>query len=281
MVRILCTPKSLEQQFAKRIRQQTSHQQLLMRDVLSVPNYDSVQVALCTDGGSAVTASSVACGLRDLYAALGIRAEINVKVFSFLSNNIGQQRQTLQNADIFYFAGVHNVCPRLKEALSLTNDETGVNDLSAQVRCRVQYDHMVYVGICGGASMASNPETCEYGCGLDLLQGRQIYYGEHSSVGMIGNRLAFTEKVAFVVMLMAHRCDAVCFPCSKNSGGGTVWDFAERNSVLLQRIVHQLASEWKEFRTTEFSWFFNLRGYFCLSDSDEVHEVHSEFAVSN
>lgn len=222
----------------------------------------------------------MACGLRDLYAVLGIRAEVNVQLFSFLSNNFAREKMLIQNADIFYFAGVHHVCPRLKEALSLTNDETGVNDLAAQVRRRVQYDQMPYVGICGGAAMAGNPETCVYGCGLDLLQGRQIYYGEQSSVDLIDNRLAFTEKVAFVVMLRAHRCDAVCFPCAKNTGGGAVWDFAAMNTVLLQSIVQQLGFEWKEFQTTtHLSWFFNLRGFCRLSNSDELVLVHSEFVV--
>jgi hypothetical protein len=89
---------------------------------------------------------------------------------------------------------------------------------------------------------------------------------------MIGNRLAFTEKVGFAVLLSAARFDAVCFPCVKNSG--QLWDFADSHSVLLQSIVQQLASEWKEFRgPTDEPWFFNLRGYYCLSDSDELHLV--------
>jgi hypothetical protein len=272
MVRMLCMPKSIEQQYLKKVSQQTTANKQTIADVLRLPNYDSVQVALCTDGGSAITPLSVAHGLRDLYAVLGIRAEVNVQPFSFLSGNILQQQITLHNADIFWFAGVHHVPPRLREALSLTDDETGVNDLAAQVRSRVQYDQMPYVGVCGGASMASSPETCVYGCGLDLMQGREIYYGSQSSVNMIGNRLAFTEKVGFAVLLSAARFDAVCFPCVKNSG--QLWDFADSHSVLLQSIVQQLASEWKEFRgPTDEPWFFNLRGYYCLSDSDELHLV--------
>lgn len=56
MVRMLCMPKSIEKQFVKKVSQLTSAQQLVIYDILSLPNYDSVQVALCNDGGAAVTA---------------------------------------------------------------------------------------------------------------------------------------------------------------------------------------------------------------------------------
>ena len=146
---------------------------------------------------------------------------------------------------------------------------------------KVQFDQMPYIGICGGASMAGSAETCAYGCGLDLMQGREIFYATHSQVNMIsnrqnqafslqsviGNRLAFTEKVGFAVLLTAARFDAVCFPCVKNSG--KVWDFAASHTDLLKSIVQQLAHEWKEFRdSANEPWFFNLLGYYCFSDSD-------------
>ena len=83
--------------------------------------------------------------------------------------------------------------PKLKEALSWTHDETHGNDLAAQVRRRVQYDHMTYVGICGGASMAGSPATCVYGCGLDLLQGLEVWNAwDFNDANTIGNRLSFT-----------------------------------------------------------------------------------------
>ena len=268
MVRLLCMPKSIENQFLKKGVCLSPIDQRTIADVLRLPHYHSVKVAVCTDGGSQVSLISVAYRLKELYGVLGCRAEVSVQPFSFLSNNIAQQHAILQNADIFWFAGVHHVPPRLREVLSRSNDETVVNDLAAQVRNRVQVDHMPYVGVCGGASMASSPETGVYGCGLDLMQGQQIYYASHSSVNMIGNRLAFTEKVAFVVLLRAARLDALCFPVVKNSG--QVWNFTETHSVLLRSIVQQLASEWKEFQGTDHvRWFFNLCGYYRFSDSDE------------
>ena len=170
------------------------------------------------NGGSNVTDGTVTNGLQDTYAALGIRAQVNVHTFSFLSNDIAQQMETLQRADIFWFAGVHAVPERLKQALSRSNDETGVNDLAAQVRRRVQYEHMPYVGVCGGAQMASSPETCGYGCGLDLMQGQEIYYASHEERNNVGSKFFFTEKCAFAVLLEATRCFAVAFPCTKDGG---------------------------------------------------------------
>ena len=123
---------------------------------------------------------------------------------------------------------------------------------------------MPYVGVCGGALMASSPEGCKYRCGLDLLAGRTIYYDEHSQAHKIGNSLTFTEKYAFALLLRGDRIDAVCFPCVKNAG--KVWPFAANYSIVLQNIVRQLASEWQPFYSrTKGCWFFNLCGHYCLA----------------
>jgi hypothetical protein len=141
MVRVFCAPKSLEEQFIKKIEQLTDDAKKTIADVIKLQRgYDDVRVALCTDGGASVTTANVAWGLKELYRVLGITAEVSVQRFSFLSVNIAQQQQILQNADIFWFAGVHRVPQGLRAALSRTDDETGGNDLAAQVRRRVQYN---------------------------------------------------------------------------------------------------------------------------------------------
>ena len=121
--------------------------------------------------------------------------------------------------------------------------------------------------------MASSPNNSGYHCGLDLLNGQQIYYASHSEVKQIGNRLAFTEKCALAVLLTVDNVDALSFPVVKNSG--QLWDFAEDHSVLLRRIVLQLASEWKKFRSpTDGLWCYNLRGYVWFSDKpDKLHSI--------
>ena len=142
MVRMMLMPKSIEPQFLKRVHAMSPNDKQILADVLRLPNHDLVQVALCNDGGSRVTPTSVSDGLRELYKILGIRAEVNVQLFSFVSHNIAQEHETLRAAHIFWFAGVHTIPERLRQALSRSNDETDVNDLAAHVRRKVQYDNM-------------------------------------------------------------------------------------------------------------------------------------------
>ena len=182
MVRLLFMPKSPERQFTKKVYQLNLADKRILADVLEVPQYHNVQVALCVDGNTQLTSLSVATGLQEIYAALGRRANVSVRIFSFLDHDTNSQKAILDNADLFFFGGVHEVSDRLKLALSATTNENDPNDLRAHLRRRVHYDNMPYIGVCGGASMASSPETCVYGCGLDLLHGRQIEY--LSTVGL-------------------------------------------------------------------------------------------------
>ena len=226
-----------------------------------------------------VTCASIREGLQDLYSIFGIRVEVNVQTFSFLSEHFQQQQSTLQSADIFWFAGVHVLPPKLKQALSGRDIDDHVNDLAAHVRRRVQFDHMTYVGVCGGASMASSPETCVYGCGLDLLQGLEVCQvwnndDRYNHANMIDDRLAFTYGCALAVVLEPQMVAAVCFPVVKNAGN--LWGFAAANSQLTQRIVQRLGNQWTQFVTRggDFKiWFFNLRGYYRFLNCDELHLV--------
>ena len=137
--------------------------------------------------------------------------------------------------------------------------------------------------------MASGPEACAYGaCGLGLLNGLRVFYAYHAEVSRSSaptytdDRLVFTEKVSFALRLSPTRCAAVCFACVKNSA--CAYDFATSNSVVLQSIMQRLASEWKEFRGLDAEserWFFNLRGFYRLRDSDEVHFVSDSLGVQN
>ena len=105
-----------------------------------MPDVAHVKVALCVDGGTSITPPAVEKAVQGLYAELGIDAGVHVLTFSFLSDpgDIANQRRILDGADIFWFAGVHYVAPRLKELLRPSRDETNANDLAAHVRRRVQ-----------------------------------------------------------------------------------------------------------------------------------------------
>ena len=226
-----------------------------------------------------VSCASIREGLKELYSIFGIRVEVNVQTFSFLSEHFQQQQSTLQSADIFWFAGVHVVSPQLKEALSRTDVDDHVTELAAHVRRRVQYDHMTYVGVCGGANMASSPETCVYECGLDLLQGLEVCQAWNNDANILlanyvmgGDRLAFTTGCALAVVLKPETVAALCFPVIKNAG--RLWGFAATNTQLMERVVQRLGNQWKQFATSSGDfWFFNLRGYYRFSNCDELHLV--------
>ena len=141
-------PKTPEAQFFKKLAVVGPKHRQTIANVIRLPNYDSVQVTLCVDGGTDIAPLTVAVVLKNLYAVLGIRAEVTVHLFSFLSDNIAEQHATLQAADIFWIAGAHHVPARLREALTRRNVETRVNDLAAQVRRRNHFGHMPYVGVC-------------------------------------------------------------------------------------------------------------------------------------
>ena len=116
--------------------------------------------------------------------------------------------------------------------------------------------------------MASSPETCQYGCGLDLMNGRQFHYADHKAQ-IIDNRLAFTNKCAIALLLHADKSAALSFPCVKNAS--EAWHFAQQHSPQLLKVLNEAALEWKKFQTGSGDiWFFNLCGYWRLPDG-EVH----------
>ena len=95
--------------------------------------------------------------------------------------------------------------------------------------------------------MANSPETSDYRCGLDLLQGRQIKYANHADLtnqtNTNINQLPFTEKCAFAVTLTDRRVDAVSFPVVKKASW--LWDFTAVHSDVLRNIVREIASSWE------------------------------------
>ena len=140
MVQLLLMPKPIEQQFLKRVGQLNIHQRNTIVEVLRLPKYDSVTVALCNDGGSLATDKTLSEGLQKLYRRVGINVgEVIIRHFSFMANNIEEQHALLDDADIFWFGGIwgSTVPDRLKNVLN-----TNQNNLAAHLREKIQYKHM-------------------------------------------------------------------------------------------------------------------------------------------
>ena len=284
MVRMLMTPRSIEQQFIKKIQWLDANQMRVVRDVFKLPTErrnTTVNVALCTDGESIVDANQIETGLLSLYAILDIYvAGIVVVNFSFESDDRQQQLDTLAAADVFWFAGVHGMSTKLKHALSNSGDDDEIFDvrnpqiLAGELRKRVQYEHLTYVGVCGGGSLAGSSLNWHQ-CGLDLLNGisiSQTYTSELSkeSEDIDAIRVQFSSSCASVLLLNGDTADAVCFPVIKNAFSRQ--QFAADNTRVLQIIVQRIADQWKEFTSPSGrSWSFNLRGYYRFDNQSEVY----------
>ena len=140
MVRLLLMSKPIEHQFLKKVGQLDLTQRNIIVDVLRLPKYDSVTVALCNDGSSQVTDKTLSEGLQQLYRLVGINVgQVIIRHFSFMANNIEEQHALLEDADIFWFGGVwrSTVPDRLKNVLN-----TNENNLAAHLREKIQYNHM-------------------------------------------------------------------------------------------------------------------------------------------
>ena len=286
MVRLLMTPKSIEQQFLKKNQWLDTDQMRVVHEVFKLPpcrRNTIVIFALCTDGESNVDAKAIQSGLMALYSILDIRVSgIEVVHFSFKSENIQLQLDTLAAADVFWFAGVHGVSAKLKYALSHSGDDDDIFDvahpqvLAVALRKRVQYDHLTYVGVCGGGSLAGSSHNWHQ-CGLDLLNGVSIVQTYTSELSKEAEhteapRVQFSSSCACVLLLQHDYASAICFPVIKNASSRQ--EFAATNTLVLQSIVERIANEWKEFMSPNGkSWSFNLRGYYRFGNQSEVYTV--------
>ena len=123
-MRMLLLPKSMEEQFIKRVYQSsecgfTKDLVVLMQEILlsrRQPPQDHrtgahachLVLSVCRDGGSYEDteryAKGVVCHLRRLCFVIGLSADISHKMFSFMDDEECMMA-TLQSCDIFYMGG--------------------------------------------------------------------------------------------------------------------------------------------------------------------------------
>ena len=138
-------------------------------------DYNNVKVAVCLDGQETMTINqaleTVRVALTLIFRVLGIEAIVKPQQFSFLSNDSHSQKECLQNADVFWFGGVYRRSKQFNDTIKPESthnrvtwpcDTTIFHNLAAEVRNQVQLDRLLYVGICGGATMAGAAQTSGY-----------------------------------------------------------------------------------------------------------------------
>ncbi len=188
--------------------------------------------------------------------------------------------ELLVNADLFYFAGVFTVPPGLSGALN-------AGYLAELLRTRVQYNQCAFFGVCCGAMIAG--ATNHYNVpGLDIFDGITVRYDANVSAGAVDVGTSYEQRV----LQMTTGCAlALCttedhiigrsFTTIKNQSQW--WDFAERNTEQVQRLLQLKCNDWKRYVSNNDVWHFNLRGYiwsnevlFLMRHGSEDAEIVSQ-----
>ena len=262
MVRAVLAPKSIEAQFIKRVYQGNDHG--LVKAVLAPPRMsDVVHVCLCEDGrtGTESCRQSVQHGLRTLYEYWGMIVVVEIHFFSFMHPDQAAMVDILRRADVFYFAGVYTVPPALRTAMA---NSTLVTLLKEQV----QYNQCAFFGVCGGAMIAG--ATNHYALpGLDLFNGITVQYDSNVGAGAVSvdtsyeaGLLQMTTGCALALLMTSDHVEGRSFVTIKNHSQW--YDFAQRSTAEVQRLVQMKCAEWTEYFFSGERWYFNLQGYIWL-----------------
>ena len=273
MVRIIFTPKGVEDQFVKHVQREKR-----AKDVLFPPGQVPAvyRICLCEDGrrGAYSTREVIALRLTDLFVnRWRLNTRIEIIPFTFIDNTT-ENYELLVNCDMFYFAGVFSQLPALKNA-----------SLVEFLRGRVQCNEICYLAVCGGALISGC--SARYGTdGLDLLDGVDILYpacgkATAAKVENNANMVQMTSGcAAFILMTPTEQRGKSIFVVKNYSQW---WDFSQGNSLALQRFVEKKATSWKKYkyRAQDGSyrfWWFNLCGKLSYDEAATDEEMSTAAA---
>ena len=147
MVRIIFTPKSVENHWVKNVK----HEELATKVLLpSGPPPAVYRIALCEDGkpGVRTSAGSIGEHISALFRSWGVTTRVQIDPFTFHGNTT-EAYQKLVNADMFYFAGVFSERLNGDFRSALKN-----SSLVEILRGRVQCNEIAYLAVCGGAMLS-------------------------------------------------------------------------------------------------------------------------------
>ena len=279
-----------EQQCARRMAQD-----LVARGLL--PMNPTVRIVLCQDGRQPATRTPLtheASYFRELYSYYLRRPDITVEIYSL---SFGDPPETMQQnlrliatTDIFYMTGFsrgQKMSQMLLEVFqnharigSCERDESNaVENLVRAIVARVQYNEMLFIGTCGGASCGGEfywdrLPTGQLGQAsrdlrlFDLCMGVSLHYDSGSppsqcDTSVINYRtVQITSGAALALHIEGDIVLASSFPC----GSKTHWvDWCAKASVLHQRVVEQIARD-------HFSgpWYHPCVGTWYLALNGEV-----------
>ena len=256
MVRAILAPKSLENQFVKRVWEKQDNG--LVKEVLTQFRGNTLCVCLCEDGRAEYesVAESIRFGLQSLYEMWHLSVEIAIEDFSFGGDPV-MMGNLLSRSDLFYFAGVHEIDPDVQHQMRY-------GPLLPLLQDRIQYNQCTFYGVCGGAMLAGAGE--KYGVpGLDIFGGCTVRYdfnaaAKHVAVDTNAQQriIQITSGCGVVVIMDPVVQIGVSFPTVKNHRKW--WDFADQSTLQLKKVIALKVSEWQPCSHGEVVWYFNIMG---------------------
>ena len=206
--------------------------------------------------------SNFKCQLETLFQAWGCHGiSVEVHDFSFAYGDVTESLKLLVDADIFVMSGIFTVDNTWRQR---TRAGSEAWPLVEKLRERVQYNHLIYVGICGGAILSGNcnPYQLEP---LDLFQGMVVRYDANSSANSTTvtpnlSEIQITSGCGAAVHCWQNTRKAVSFPTVKNHASW--WGFAERSSVQLAEAMNAKVANPECYNDWQGNvWWFCLAGY--------------------
>ena len=277
MPKLLFLPK-WEQQCAKRIARDSVATSLL-------PMKPIVRIAICQDGRTPAGKSKLqfeAAYFEVLYNHYLYRPDITVQCYAFSFEDppatLEQHLRELETIDIFFMTGFspgrfmseslmqvfkqHAVVgnderdlPGLCELIS--SDQLVVENLFRSIKARVQYNQMMYVGVCGGAccggrllwsrlvSGALGPTPREFEL-FDFCMGVSLHYdcgmppADCNTNVITRSTFQITGGAGLAVHIENDIALSSSFPCIKNNS----WNlWCARATDAHQRVVEQIAEQ--------------------------------------
>jgi len=274
-MKLLLLPNGIEQQCAK----QLARNDVAVRILSSVSRRQVIRVLICQDGRGQYFRAGEASGLpesgffEELYRRyLGVGTVLEFHSFSFYDPDVEKMETLVKSADILYFCGFGGSIPErlvtvFKNRIQLVH----------VIRAQVQYDKLIYIGICGGAKISgksfaicpwrtSSAPLVEGVTFFDFFEGMSLRYDAcvgPSDVTAQSNTTTLQITSGCGIAFFLHNCEyqVSSFPVVKNM---RQWlKFAGSNSELLMALSAHFTEHWiSEYDLEGIQWRFRLDGCF-------------------
>ena len=264
MVCALLLSKAIEQQFVKRIEEGLDKGELRKMFEPALRRNTNVKIAICQDGRSFqlhTYGRNFKFYLDALFQMWGYNNVVNTYDFSFEHGDVNDMFRLLVDVDVFIMGGVHNVSERWKER---TRPGQEAWPLLKELQARVQYNVLIYIGICGGAILSGNVNP--YGLEpFDLFQGMRVRYDWNTTAKSVGQhqdlaQIQITSGTGVAIHCWRQQRRGLVFSTVKNHRSWT--RFAEDSSTRLTNAIECRANNPASFHFGGGKcWWYSLAGY--------------------